>query len=72
LGTALSEVFPTSVRYTGASVSFNIAGIVGGSFAPAIASWLANTHGLAYVGYYLSLAGLLTAVASWFLPRKVD
>ncbi|HVY22472.1 MAG TPA: MFS transporter [Steroidobacteraceae bacterium] len=70
LGTALSEVFPTAVRYTGASVSFNIAGIIGGSFAPAIASWLAGKYGLAYVGYYLSLAGMLTAVASWFLPKS--
>lgn len=72
LGTALSEVFPTAVRYTGASISFNIAGIIGGSMAPVIAKWLADTYGLAYVGYYLSLAGALTLIASWFLPRKAS
>jgi metabolite-proton symporter len=63
LGTALSELFPTAVRYTGASLTFNLAGITGGSLAPYIASWLAGRYGLASVGYYLSAAGLLTLIA---------
>jgi metabolite-proton symporter len=63
LGTALSELFPTSVRYTGASLSFNVAGIIGASLAPYIATWLAGRYGLAYVGYYMSIAGLVTLVA---------
>jgi metabolite-proton symporter len=60
LGTALSELFPTAVRYTGASLTFNLAGIVGASLAPYVATWLAQTYGLAYVGYYLSAAGVIT------------
>src|SRR5262249_53305679 len=48
LGTALTELYPTAVRYTGASLSFNLAGIVGASLAPSIATWLATHHGLAY------------------------
>ncbi|ALN91095.1 MFS transporter [Lysobacter gummosus] len=63
LGTILSEMFPTSVRYTGASLAFNLAGILGASLAPSIATWLASTYGLAYVGYYLSAAGALTLIA---------
>jgi metabolite-proton symporter len=63
LGTALSELFPTAVRYTGASVAFNLAGIVGASLAPYIATWLAQTYGIAFVGYYLSAAGLVTLAA---------
>jgi metabolite-proton symporter len=73
LGTALSELFPTAVRYTGASLAFNLAGITGGSLAPYIASWLAGRHGLASVGYYMSAAGLLTMVALLLLrfrPRE--
>ena len=62
LGTVLSELFPTTVRYTGASVTFNLAGIFGASLAPYIATWLANTYGLQYVGYYLSAAAMLTLV----------
>ena len=60
LGTMLSELFPPEVRYTGASLTFNLAGILGASLAPYIATWLATNYGLQYVGYYLSLAAVLT------------
>jgi metabolite-proton symporter len=60
LGTLLSELFPTAVRYSGSSIAFNLAGIFGASLAPYIATWLANTYGLQYVGYYLSASALLT------------
>jgi metabolite-proton symporter len=63
LGTTLAELFPTAVRYTGASVAFNLAGILGGSFAPYIATHLAATYGIAAVGYYLSGAAVLTFAA---------
>ncbi len=70
LGTSLSELFPTAVRYTGASLSFNLAGIVGASLAPSIATWLATHYGLAFVGYYLSAAGLLTLIALLLLRSQ--
>jgi metabolite-proton symporter len=60
LGTVLSELFPTSVRYTGSSLTFTFAGIFGASLAPYIATWLAKNHGLQYVGYYLTGAAALT------------
>ncbi len=63
LGTALSSLFPTAVRYTGASLTFNLAGIVGASLAPYIATWLAQHYGLSAVGYYLSAAAAVTLVA---------
>lgn len=63
LGTALAEIFPTAVRYTGASLTFNLGGIVGASLAPYIATWLATHYGLAHVGYYLSAASVLTILA---------
>jgi metabolite-proton symporter len=66
LGTVLSELFPTEVRYTGSSLTFNLAGIFGASFAPYIATWLARTYGLSHVGYYLSAAALLTLVGLAF------
>jgi metabolite-proton symporter len=62
LGTVLSESFPTEVRYTGSSLTFNLAGIFGASLAPYVATWLARSHGLAFVGYYLSAAAALTLV----------
>jgi MFS family permease len=68
LGTALAELFPTSVRYTGASLTFNLAGIFGASLAPYIATWLAKKYGLAAVGFYLSGAGVLTLLALLLMP----
>jgi metabolite-proton symporter len=62
LGTVLSELFPTPVRYTGSSLTFNFAGIFGASLAPYIATWLAKNYGLQYVGYYLSAAAVLTLI----------
>ena len=62
LGTTLSELFPTAVRYTGSSLTFNLAGIFGASLAPYIATYLATTYGLQYVGYYLTGAAILTII----------
>ena len=67
----MAELVPTSVRYTGASLTFNLAGIVGASLAPYIATWLATRHGLASVGYYLAAAGALTLCALLLMPRAV-
>jgi metabolite-proton symporter len=64
LGTILSELYPTNVRYTGTSLSFNLAGIVGASFAPFIAMWLSANYGLQYVGYYLCIAALISMIAT--------
>jgi metabolite-proton symporter len=63
LGSALAKLFPTAVRYTGTSLTFNLAGILGASLAPPIATLLATHYGVAYVGYYLSAAGLITLIA---------
>jgi metabolite-proton symporter len=60
IGTLISELFPTSVRYTGSSLAFSLAGILGASLAPSIATWLAKSYGLSYVGYYLSASAVLT------------
>jgi hypothetical protein len=60
LGTALSELFPTAVRYTGSSLAFNFAGIFGASLAPYVATALATRYGVAYVGYYVTAVAALT------------
>ena len=70
LGSALAELFPTAVRYTGASLTFNLAGILGGSLAPYIATDLATSYGIAYVGYYLSAAAAVTLAAQLLLNRR--
>src|SRR5699024_5529187 len=62
LGTALAELFPTNMRYTGASLTFNFAGILGAALAPYLAMWLATEYGLGAVGIYLSAAGVMSAL----------
>jgi metabolite-proton symporter len=62
IGTVLAELFPAEVRYTGSSLTYNFAGIVGASLAPYAAQWLAERYGLAAVGYYLAAAALLSFV----------
>jgi metabolite-proton symporter len=69
LGAALAELFPAEVRYTGASMTFNLAGILGASPAPYVATYLAHAHGLAAVGWYLSAMGALTALSLLLVAR---
>ena len=70
LGAVLSELFPTRLRYTGLSLTFNMGGIVGASVAPYVATWLARTYALQYVGYYLSAGALLTLGALLLAGRS--
>jgi metabolite-proton symporter len=72
LGTFLSELFPTEVRYSGASLTFNLAGILGASFAPLIAIWLAKSYGIGYVGLYLSAAALISVLAYLAIRKKEE
>ena len=60
LGAALAAPFPTQVRYSGSSITFNLAGILGASLAPYIATWLQTGYGIKYVGYYLLVTSLVT------------
>ncbi len=72
LGTVISELFPTPVRYSGSSLAFSLAGILGASFAPYIATYLAKNFGLRYVGYYLSTAALLTMLGLFWIRETRD
>ncbi|MDG1872017.1 MAG: MFS transporter [Flavobacterium sp.] len=70
LGTFLSELFPTNVRYSGTSLAFNMSGIIGAAFAPMAAIWLATNYSLTYVGFYLSVASLASIIALLVISKK--
>jgi metabolite-proton symporter len=72
LGTVVSELFPTPVRYTGSSLAFSLAGILGASLAPYIATWLAQKYGLSYVGYYLAAAAVVTLIGLFMIRETKD
>jgi hypothetical protein len=60
------------VRYTGSSLTFNLAGIFGASLAPYAATWLASNYGLQWVGYYLSASTTLSLVGLYLAPETRD
>ena len=60
LGALLPELFPTAVAYTGASVAYNLGGILGASLAPYLAQRLLEYGGLSWVGNYLTLAAAVS------------
>ena len=72
LGTVVSEMFPTNVRYTGSSLAFSFAGILGASLAPYAATWLATHYGLRYVGYYLTATAALSFVGLLMIRETKD
>lgn len=72
IGTFLSELFPTEVRYSGASLTFNLAGILGASFAPLLAIWLAKSYGIVFVGLYLSIAAFISVLALLLIREKEE
>lgn len=70
IGTFLSELFPTTVRYTGASLTFNLAGILGAAFAPMVAIKLAAGYGIASVGMYLTVAACVSLISLLVISKE--
>ncbi len=71
LGAALAAPFPPQVRYSGSSITFNLAGIVGASLAPYIATSLQASYGINSVGYYMMVAALIS-LACIFASGKTE
>ncbi|MBV6750243.1 MHS family MFS transporter [Pseudomonas chlororaphis] len=69
MGALLPELFPTHVRYTGASAAYNLGGIVGASAAPFFAQKLVAMGGLSWVGGYVSGAAALSLIAIFCLKE---
>ncbi|OLT04956.1 MFS transporter [Pseudonocardia sp. CNS-004] len=64
-GAYLTEAFPTEIRYSGASVAYGIGGLVGGAFAPIVATLLAATSGgLIAVAWYVVAAAVVSLIAT--------
>ena len=64
-----SELFGTSVRYTGASVGYQLASIFAGALAPIIAVELlgsADERNTTAVAIYVALASVITVIAVYF------
>jgi metabolite-proton symporter len=72
MGALLPELFPTSVRYTGAGAAYNLGGILGASLAPYLAQQLALHGGLAWVGGYVSVAAAISLLSVLMMRETRD
>ena len=72
LGAFLPSLFPARVRYTGASMVFNLGGILGGGLTPVIAQALATGGGLMPVGGYLAAAGVASLAGLLMLRQSYE
>jgi MFS family permease len=70
LGAWLPELYPARVRYTGVSLAFNMAGIIGGGLTPVAAQALATRGGLGAVSVYLAAMSGMSLVALLMLRRR--
>ena len=63
-GAFLPELFETRYRYTGAGLSYNLAGIVGGAIPPLLAPALTASYGSIAIGVVLSVSAVLSFVCT--------
>ncbi|WP_183107234.1 MFS transporter [Streptomyces sp. 1114.5] len=64
----LPQLFPTVVRYSGMSISYNVGGLLGGAVSPIVAtSLLSSYHSWKPIAVYMAAAGVIGLVASAFL-----
>lgn len=61
----MAEMFPTRMRYSGVSISYQVTSIVAGSLAPILATtWLKDTGSWWPTAVYMAVAALITLVAA--------
>jgi MFS family permease len=66
----IAELFSTELRYSGASMGYQIAGIFGGGIAPLVSIALVSAFGTAYaVSFYVLAMIVITLVALAFAPE---
>tara|TARA_B100000900_G_scaffold68838_1_gene54064 strand:+ start:3728 stop:5035 length:1308 start_codon:yes stop_codon:yes gene_type:complete len=64
-----AELFTTEVRYSGASLGYQIGAIIGGSFAPTIATLLWTSYDIFWVSVYIAFASLASLASVYFLTE---
>ena len=68
----IAEMFPTKVRYTGASMGYQLAGIIGGALAPIISVALLDRFDTSVVVSVYAMAMLLVTIICVFLAPETS
>ena len=58
-----TELFSTEVRYSGATLGYQLGAIIGGAFAPTIAAKLWTDFDIFWVSVYIAIASILTLIS---------
>ena len=64
-----TELFSTEVRYSGATLGYQIGAIIGGAFAPTIAAILWSDYNIVWVSAYIALASLFSLISVYMLTE---
>ncbi|WP_425264046.1 MFS transporter [Streptomyces silaceus] len=72
MGAYLPELFSTNVRYSGASLAYNLGGVLGGAVSPLVATRLQSAFGSSSVGWYVSAMAVVSLVCVLALPETRD
>ena len=64
-----TELFSTEVRYSGATLGYQLGAIVGGAFAPTIAAKLWLDYDIFWVSVYIAFASVLTLLSVMMLTE---
>ncbi len=64
-----TELFSTEVRYSGASLGYQVGAILGGAFAPTIATILWTEYDIIWVSVYIAGASLLSLISVMLLTE---
>ena len=64
-----AELFSTEVRYSGASLGYQLGAIIGGSFAPIIATLLWKNYDIFWVSVYIAFASILSLISVYMLTE---
>jgi uncharacterized membrane protein YjdF len=64
----IAESFTGRLRYSGASLGYQLASVIAGGPAPLIAAWLLATYGSGYaIAAYIALCAILSLIATSML-----
>lgn len=67
----LVELFPTSVRYTGMAIAYNLAAAVFGGTAPFVCEWLIRETGhSSSISWYVMACNAVSLIALYFLKDR--
>jgi MHS family proline/betaine transporter-like MFS transporter len=69
----LVELFPTSVRFTGVAISYNLSAAIFGGTTPAVATWLIKETGMKNIlAFYIMLFATLTLFTLYYFKDKYN